>query len=90
MAMNSEMDFEMTQEGATTPAQDVAQEAIDATATAYTDNPGVDVEEQLRIQLSSRGVRALREERVAEIARSIRSGHHVAVGEPDGSMHAEE
>lgn len=79
----------MTHEGTSTPARDVAQEAIDAAATTYTQNPAADVEEQLRVQLASRGVRVLREEWLGEVARGIRSGYHVAVGESDGSMDVE-
>jgi len=68
------------------PIDDVAQEAIDATAVTYTSDAGIDVEEHLRAQLASRGIKAADEESVAEIAHEIRSGHHVNVGRPDGSM----
>ena len=66
--------------------EDVAQEAIDATATLYTNDPDIDVEEQLRGQLSGRGVAAADEATLDEIARSIRAGHSVSVGQSDGSV----
>lgn len=66
--------------------EDVVQEAVDATATAYTNDAGTDVEDFLRGQLSSRGVADLAEPRVRELATAIRSGHTVRVGEPDGSI----
>jgi hypothetical protein len=65
--------------------EDVAQEAIDATATLYTSDGGIDVDDQLRTQLQARGLSAP-EETIAEVARGIRSGHHVAVGRSDGSV----
>lgn len=68
------------------PIDDVAQEAIDATAVTYTNDAGIDVEEHLRAQLASRGIKTTDEESVAEIAHEIRSGHSVSVGRPDGSM----
>jgi hypothetical protein len=83
------MEFEMEPEvdgelGAR--VEDVAQEAIDATATTYTNDAGIDVDEFLRVQLSSRGIRAVNEEWLAETAHQIRSGHEIRVGEPDGSV----
>jgi hypothetical protein len=77
-AMDPEVDGELGPR-----AEDVAQEAIDATATAYTDNAEIDVDEQLRIQLSSRGIRAVNEEWLSETAREIRSGHHTRVADQD-------
>ena len=70
------------------PVEDVAQEAIDATATAYANyaDADIDVEQHLRAQLSSRGIRAADEEWIAEAAHEIRSGHRVSVGRPDGSV----
>jgi hypothetical protein len=67
------------------PVEDVAQEAIDATATTYTNDAATDVEELLRAQLASRGI-ATDEESIADIAHQIRSGHPVSVGRPDGSV----
>lgn len=66
--------------------EDVAQEAIDATAALYTNDPGIDVEEQLRAQLAGRGVAAADEATLDEIAQSIRAGHSVSVGQSDGSV----
>lgn len=68
------------------PIDDVAQEAIDAAATTYTRDAGVDVEQHLRAELSSRGIQAADDRSVAEIAHEIRSGHRVSVGRPDGSI----
>ena len=68
------------------PVRDVVQEAIDATATRYARSPDVDVEQSLREELRSRGVRATTEGAVEEIAHAIRSGHAVALGEHDGSV----
>jgi hypothetical protein len=67
------------------PIEDVAREAADATGTAYTNDPGIDVEEHLRAQLSSRGIAAADEATLEELAREIRSGHDPAIGRPDGS-----
>jgi len=67
------------------PIGDVAQEAIDATAATYASDAGIDVEEHLSVQLRSRGLRADAAV-LAELARDIRSGHHVREGRPDGSV----
>jgi len=64
--------------------EDVAQEAIDATATAYTSEAGLDVEERLAVELRSRGLRA-DQGSLAEVASEIRSGHRVDTGRSDGS-----
>lgn len=68
------------------PIEDVAQEAIDATASAYTNDARIDVDEQLRVQLHARGIAASDDASIAELAHGIRSGHHVSVGRPDGSI----
>jgi hypothetical protein len=57
----------------------VAQQAVEATATAYTEDAGVDVEERLRAELRSRGVAVVDAGSIAELAHGIRSGHHVSV-----------
>ena len=57
----------------------IAQAAIDATATAYTDDASIDVGERLCDELRSRGLSAPETEAVARLARDIRSGHHVSV-----------
>ena len=64
--------------------EDVSQEAIDATATAYTDDATIDVEERLAVELRSRGVRA-DADALAAAAGEIRSGHRVHLGRSDGS-----
>ncbi|MCW2813408.1 MAG: hypothetical protein JWN84_863 [Nocardioides sp.] len=66
--------------------EDVVQEAVDATSTAYTNDAGIDVEDFLRGQLSSRGVADLAEPRVGGLVAAIRSGHGVELGEHDGSV----
>ena len=69
-------------------ARDVAQEAVDAVAAAYTSDAGIDVDDQLRAQLASRGIETVDEGWLAEVARRIRSGHEVRVGRSDGSVEA--
>lgn len=66
--------------------EDVAQEAVDATTTTYGNDPGIDVEEHLRQQFSSRGLQAVREEDIRVLAGHIRSGRRVALGQHDGSI----
>jgi hypothetical protein len=66
--------------------EDVAQEAIDAVAATYASDAEIDVDQHLRAQLSGRGIRAVSEKWLSEIAQEIRSGHPVRVGEPDGSV----
>lgn len=56
------------------PVRDVVQEAIDATATRYTGAPELDVDQALREELRSRGVRA------TTAARSKRSPTRSAPG----------
>ena len=68
------------------PVQDVAQEAVDATATTYTRSPDIDVEQTLRDQLRGRGIRATSDADLEELAASIRAGHPVRLGEHDGSI----
>ena len=70
------------------PDPDVLQEAIDATATAYTGDARIDVEQHLRRELDSRGADP-RDDWVAATATEIRSGYHVSVGRPDGSVRSE-
>lgn len=66
------------------PLEDVAQEAVDATAAAYTNDATIDVEERLGAELRSRSVRA-DEDALAGVAAEIRSGHRVHLGRSDGS-----
>ncbi|MDZ5661718.1 hypothetical protein SFC79_08090 [Nocardioides sp. S-58] len=81
------MEFEMARDGDLgAPVQDVAQEAVDATATRYTRTPDIDVEQTLREQLQGRGIRAVSEATIGEIATSIRAGHSVRLGRHDGSI----
>jgi hypothetical protein len=68
------------------PVQDVAQEAIDATATRYARTPGIDVTQTLREQLHGRGLAAVSEADLERLAEGIRSGHAPRVGEHDGSI----
>lgn len=64
--------------------QDVAQEAVDAAASAYTEDAGIDVEERLRTELRARGLAPTEDGALGALARRIRSGHHVSLREPDG------
>ena len=66
--------------------EDAAQEAIDATALAYTHDADIDVAVHLRAQLSDRAVVAADDRTLEEVARSIRAGHDVRVGRSDGSV----
>ncbi len=68
------------------PVRDVAQEAIDATSTRYTRSPEIDVDQDLRDELRSRGLRATSDAAIEELAHAIRSGHEIALGEHDGSV----
>ncbi len=68
------------------PLQDIAQEAVDATATTYTRTPEIDVEEVLRTELESRGLAADTDATLQELATAIRSGHEVRLGWHDGSI----
>ncbi|WGL51014.1 hypothetical protein P5P86_13690 [Nocardioides sp. BP30] len=83
--MRFELDPAAGEPGAETGAEtgaDIAaavQQAIDATATAYTDDARIDVEERLRGELRERGLKASDEAAIEELARDVRSGHHVSV-----------
>lgn len=66
------------------PIEDVAQEAIDATATAYANDADLDVEDRLTVELRSRGLRTSGDS-LADLAAEIRSGHRVDMGRSDGS-----
>lgn len=80
------MEFETIHGDLGARVEDVAQEAVDATATRYARSPDIHVEETLREQLHGRGLRAVSEATLEEIAAQIRSGHHVEIGEHDGSI----
>ena len=58
------------------------QAAVDATATMYATDPGLDVEQRLRIEMQERGLDVVDDEWVSEVARRVRSGHDVRVGLP--------
>ena len=81
------MEFTQVHEGELgAPVEDVAQEAVDATATLYTRSPDIDVLETLREHLHGRGLAAASDADLEQLAESIRSGHAVALGEHDGSI----
>ena len=83
------MEFVRTREGELgAPVEDVAQEAIDATATTYTNDAGIDVAAHLQTQLESRGLRTADEGDLAAIAAQIREGHSPHLGRHDGSLGA--
>lgn len=81
------MEFTMIRDGELgAPVGDVAQEAVDATATTYTRSPEIDVEEVLRRELHSRGLAPDTDASLQELATAIRSGHDVRIGRHDGSI----
>ena len=83
------MDFVRTREGELgAPVTDVAQEAVDATATTYANDAGIDVEAHLRTQLESRGLRTADQAGLAALADRIRAGHASGLGRHDGSVDA--
>ena len=58
------------------------QAAVDATATIYATDAGLDVVGRLRVELQQRGFDVEDEDWLADVARRIRSGHDVRVGLP--------
>ncbi|MEV7428492.1 hypothetical protein AB0N29_02650 [Nocardioides sp. NPDC092400] len=57
------------------------QRAVDATATAYTEDASIDVEDTLRREMAQAGM-ALDDDRwVREVAHAVRSGHPVSFAE---------
>jgi hypothetical protein len=59
----------------------IVQDAVDATATDYTEDASIDVEDTVRRELAQRGLAVDDDEWVAELAHHIRSGHPVEIGE---------
>ena len=73
----------MTSDPETTrQVQSATQAAVDATATAYTDDASVDVDKRLRSELSQRGLDVDDDAWLAEVAHRVRSGHHVVFDGP--------
>lgn len=60
------------------------QAAVDATATAYTEDGSIDVRARLEVEMRERGL-GIDDLWLTEVARGIRSGHHVVVDEDPGS-----
>ncbi|WP_435742447.1 hypothetical protein [Nocardioides sp. SYSU DS0663] len=58
------------------------QQAVDATATAYTRDAEIDVEDHLRREMARAGLALDDDAWVREVARAVRSGHHVDFTEP--------
>jgi hypothetical protein len=54
---------------------DLVAEAVDATSSAYTDDPGLDVEALLVEELARRGVGPRGQGWLAEVAQAVRGGH---------------
>ena len=75
-------DAAMTQDPEPTEVAEVVQAAVDSTATAYTRDAGLDVEERLRSELAGRGVDLDDEAWLAEAASGIRAGHSLRI-DPD-------
>ncbi|MBC2934337.1 hypothetical protein [Nocardioides sp. zg-1228] len=67
------------------PLEDVAQEAVDATAATYARTPGVDVAATLREHLRGRGIDTT-DATVEQLAEAIRAGREVRLGRHDGSV----
>jgi len=59
----------------------LTQAAVDATATAYTEDAEVDVDARLREEMTTRSL-PVDEGWVAQVAHGIRSGHHVSFDDP--------
>jgi hypothetical protein len=83
LEMNAEYDHDL---GA--PVHDVARQAVEAAAATYAGTADIDVDEQVRVQLSSRGIKRVDEAWVSEVARSIRAGHLASALQTDGSIEA--
>lgn len=54
------------------------QQAVDATATAYTEDASIDLEDTLRREMAQRGMALDDDSWVREVVRAIRSGHHLS------------
>jgi len=54
------------------------QRAVDATATAYTEDSSIDLEDTLRREMAQAGMALDDDAWVREVARAIRSGHHIS------------
>ncbi len=68
------------------PVHDVAQEAVDAAATVWARSSVTDVEESLRAELRSRGLRVVEDSNLRALADDIRAGRPVRLGRHDGSV----
>jgi len=66
--------------------QALTQSAVDDTATAYTEDAGLDVEAHFREEMEKHGVTVADDEWVADLAINIRSGHPIVVG---GHVHGD-
>lgn len=65
--------------------RDATQRAVDATATAYTADATIDVEDTLRREMAQGGMALDDDAWVRDVATAIRSGHHVSFDpEPAG------
>jgi hypothetical protein len=58
------------------------QQAVDATATAYTRDGSIDVEDTLRREMAQAGMALDDDTWVREVARAVRSGHRVEFTSP--------
>jgi uncharacterized protein (DUF1499 family) len=68
------------------PVHDVAREAVDAAATVWARSSVTDVEESLRAELRSRGLRVVDDSNLRALADDIRAGRPVRLGRHDGSV----
>jgi hypothetical protein len=81
------MTFDANREDSAAPNAEV-QEAIDAAAAVYAGDAGIDVEQTLRTELTSRGLDASDDAWINDVAEGIRRGGTPEVGEHDGSIEA--
>lgn len=63
--------------------REATQQAVDATATAYTGDASIDVAARLRQELQGHGLDVDDDAWIDEVAHRIRSGHHLVVGSPE-------
>ncbi|MDN4172671.1 hypothetical protein QWY28_06945 [Nocardioides sp. SOB77] len=65
------------------------QRAVDATATAYTADADIDVEDTLRREMAQAGMALDDDAWVREVAQAVRSGHPISFAEVGGDAPAD-
>ncbi len=66
------------------------QRAVDATATAYTEDASIDVEDTLRREMAQSGMALDDDAWVREVAQAVRSGHRVSFDDAQDGRPADE